>query len=395
MEAFPPLPVGTIDWTNLKDSRVYEGMRTFQHRPQAANLFSVNGHIESTYTKVDGKWSPLKFVSDPYMRIHGMAPGLNYGQQALEGFKAFRMSGESGAIALFRPDRNAVRFQHSLEVLAMPPVPSDMFLKACRAAVALNATHVPPHGSGWALYVRPQIYGTSAHLGLTAPDEYTFCVFVVPIGMHLGTQPIKALILDEFDRAAPKGTGHAKVGGNYAPVLRWSDQAKKDGFGITLHLDSARHEEVDEFSMCGFVGVRYGVSDDDVTLVVPDSPCIIDSVTSDSVQQVARSFGWKVEKRALLYTELPLLSEVLGAGTAVTLVPIKSITRRKTRLLPDGPCVQSDNESETVTYLSEEQSNGGPVYRKLLARLRGIQTGDIEDNLGWRFEIEAKDQHVG
>lgn len=59
------------------------------------------------------------------------------------------------------------------------------------------------------------------------------------------------LILEELGSAAPNGTGSAKVGGNYAPVLRWSDKAQKDVYDITLHLDSARHEEVDEFSTSG------------------------------------------------------------------------------------------------------------------------------------------------
>ncbi len=107
----------------------------------------------------------------------------------------------------------------------------------------------------------------------------------------------KALILDEFDRAAPNGTGSAKVGGNYAPVLRWSEKAYKQGFGITLHLDSARHEEIDEFSTSGFIGAL--VEGEDVTLVVPDSKNVISSVTSDSVQDLGRSFGWKVEKRSV------------------------------------------------------------------------------------------------
>lgn len=329
------------------------------------------------------------------MRIHGMAPALNYGQQALEGFKAFRMPGKPGGIALFRPDRNAMRFQHSVEVLSMPSVPVDMFLGACRAAVALNAGYVPPHESGGALYVRPQLYGSSAHLGLTTSDEYTFCVFAVPTGVYDGTQPVKALILDDFDRAAPKGTGHAKVGGNYAPVLRWSDQARTEGFGVTLHLDSERHEEVDEFSTCAFIGVRsHGGGDDDVTLVVPDSPCVIDSVTSDSMQHIARSFGWKVEKRPIRYTELPAFSEVLGAGTAVALVPIRSITRRTAGRLPACPRLRVDAESETVMYLPDEQHSGGPVYLKLLAQLRAIQLGKVQDEFGWRFEVRAEDQEV-
>lgn len=329
------------------------------------------------------------------MQIHGMSPAINYGQQALEGLKAFRMPGNPGSIAIFRPDRNAVRMQHSAEVLAMPKVPTDMFLKACRAAVALNAEFVPPYGSSWAMYLRPQLYGSSAHLGLTAPEDYTFCVFVVPTGMHLGTQSVKALILDEFDRAAPRGNGHAKIGGNYAPVLRWSDRARSEGFGITLHLDSTRHEEVDEFSMCAFVGIKSD-SEEEATVVIPDSPNVIDSVMSNSVQDVARSFGWKVEKRAVNYTELPSFSEVLGTGTAITLIPIRSITRRKMRLLTVGPRVHydSDTDAETVTFLSEDDQSGGPIYRKLLHQLRALQTGDAVDSFSWRVVVEEKDKDL-
>ncbi|KYK56083.1 branched-chain-amino-acid aminotransferase [Drechmeria coniospora] len=377
MAAFPPPPTNSIDWSNV-------GFRVRE----------VNGHIESTYSHTTGKWTPLRFVADPFMRIHGMAPALNYGQQAYEGLKAFRDPGDGG-IAIFRPDRNALRLQHSADVASMPRVPAEMFLEACRAAVALNAGFVPPHETGAAMYVRPQLYGSSAQLGLTAPDEYTFCVFVIPTGVYHGTHPVKALILDEFDRAAPNGTGSAKVGGNYAPVLRWSDKARRDGYGITLHLDSAKHEEVDEFSTSGFIGiVADNGLDGEVTLVVPDSSCVIDSVTSDSVQQMARSYGWKTEKRSIKYGELPRFTEVMAAGTAAALVPIRSITRRTTAgsaKLPAGPRVTTDGESETVTYIAETQEDAGAVCLKLLTHLKAIQLGKVKDEFGWRCAVTEKD----
>jgi len=380
MANFPPPPVNTIDWSNV-----------------GFKVREVNGHIESTWSKTTGEWSPLRFVADPYMRIHGMAPALNYGQQAYEGLKAFRTPGDK-SIAIFRPDRNAVRLQHSADVVSMPRVPVDMFLRACRAAVTLNAEFVPPHETGAAMYIRPQIYGSSAQLGLSPPDEYTFCVFVIPTGVYHGTHPVRALILDEFDRAAPHGTGNAKVGGNYAPVLRWSDAARNDGFGITLHLDSARHEEVDEFSTSGFIGAIVN-GEDDVTLVVPDSQCIIDSVTSDSILQIARSFGWKVEKRPIKYQELASFSEVMAAGTAAALVPIRSITRRKAAgqgLPADSPRVSKEegDGGETVTFLPASQEEAGPVCLKLLTQLKGIQLGKVADEFGWRLEIEEGDREV-
>lgn len=350
----------------------------------------VNGHIESSYSVKTGQWTPIKYVSDPYMRIHGMAPALNYGQQAYEGLKAFRLPNDGG-ITIFRPDRNAVRLQHSAEVACMPPVPVELFLQACKAAVALNAGYVPPHETSAAMYIRPQIYGSSAQLGLSAPEEYTFCVFVIPTGVYHGSHPVKALILDEFDRAAPNGTGHAKVGGNYAPVLRWSDRARTEGFGITLHLDSARHEDIDEFSTSGFIGVKKGSGDNDITLVVPDSKCVIDSVTSHSILELAKSYGWKVEKRVIKYTELPSFIEVFAAGTAAALVPIQSITRRGTSGFAAGPNVTRTAEAETVTYLPESQEEPGAVCLKLLTELKGIQLGKREDKFGWRFAVTEAD----
>lgn len=124
-----------------------------------------------------------------------------------------------------------------------------------------------------------------------------FCVYVMPTGVYHGIHAVKALVLEEFDRAAPDGTGSAKVGGNYAPVLKWSDKARKEGYGITLHLDSKTRSEIDEFSTSGFIGVKG--TGDDITLVTPDSKCVIASVTSDSCLDIARSLGWKTETRSV------------------------------------------------------------------------------------------------
>jgi len=242
-----------------------------------------------------GEWSSPTFVTDPFLRLHGMAPGLNYGQQAYEGMKAFRTPDNN--IAIFRPSKNAARFAHSASFISVPPVPEKLFLECVHTAVSLNAAYVPPHETGAAMYIRPLIFGSSAQLGLNPPEEYTFCVYVLPVGVYHGVHPVKALILEEFDRSAPDGTGSAKVGGNYAPVLRWSERAGKEGYGITLHLDSKTRSEIDEFSTSGFIGVKkHG---EEITLVVPDSKCVIDSVTSGSVLEIARSFGWKTECRSV------------------------------------------------------------------------------------------------
>lgn len=356
--SFPPSPVNIIDWSNL-------GFRVRE----------VNGHIESHYSVKTGKWTEPQFIKDPYLRIHGMAPGLNYGQQCYEGMKAFRSP--NNEINIFRPIQNAERMQHSASFISIPAVPTELFQKACRLAVGLNAAYVPPHETGAAMYIRPLLFGSSAQLGLNPPEEYTFCVYVLPTGVYHGTHPVDALILESFDRAAPDGTGSAKVGGNYAPVLRWSDKARNAGYGITLHLDSKTRSVVDEFSTSGFIGALK--DGENVTLVVPDSKNVIKSVTSDSVCQIAKSFGWKVEARPITYEELPSFSEVMAAGTAAALVPIKSIT------------MESKGDKFEYQNGSDEP---GPICVKLLAMLKGIQLGKIKDEFGWLDRVDKPEGYV-
>jgi branched-chain amino acid aminotransferase len=328
-----------------------------------------------------------------------MAPGLNYGQQAYEGMKAFRTPDNKG-VTIFRATKNAARMAYSTSFISIPPIPESVFLECVHAAVSLNAAYVPPHETGAAMYIRPLIFGSSAQLGLQPPEEYTFCVYVLPVGVYHGVHPVKALILEDFDRAAPDGTGSAKVGGNYAPVLRHSDKARGEGYGITLHLDSKTRSEIDEFSTSGFIGVKK--EGDNVTLVVPDSKNVIASVTSDSCLEIAKSFGWKTEVRSVsnfplfrpLYTlgyflanslmrlkikyeELPSFTEVLAAGTAAALVPIKSITR--------------NSRNDIFSYIAADSEEPGPICVKLLTTLKGIQTGNIKDTFGWNSKVEQVD----
>lgn len=216
------------------------------------------------------------------------------------------------------------------------------------------------------MYIRPLVFGSPAHLGLTPADEYTFVVYVMPVGVFHGVHAVDALILEDFDRAAPEGTGSAKLGGNYAPVLRWSERAKNEGYGITLHLDSKTRTEVDEFTTSGFVGVHK--AGEKYTVVVPDSKNVIKSVTSDSVCQIAKSLGWKVECRSIKYDEISTFTEIMAAGTAAALVPIKSITMR------------SRNDKFTYQGGSEDP---GPACEKLLTTLQSIQRGKVKDPFAW------------
>lgn len=218
-----------------------------------------------------------------------------------DNFPAFRAP--NGEIHIVRPEAHAARMNRSAELVSIQPIPEEHFLRCVNLAVAHNGDLVPPHSASAMLYVRPFVFGSGPWFQLSPTDEYTFCVFVAPISALHGVNPIDALILEDFDRAATRGVGSGKVGGNYAPVMRWSEKAKSEGYPITLHLDSQTQTEIEEFTTSAFVGIidasksRSGVT----TVVVSDSKNIVESVTSDTMVHLAKALGWAVERRTVRY----------------------------------------------------------------------------------------------
>ncbi|KAF3219038.1 hypothetical protein TWF191_005896 [Orbilia oligospora] len=348
---WPPEPTSEFDWSKLGFA-----------------ITEVAGHVETYYSRKEGKWTEPQWITDPYVKIHGLAPGMNYGQQCYEGLKAFRQ--KDGQIRIFRPEQNALRMQHSASFICLPEPPVDHFLKCVHLAVANNAAYVPPYGLGAGMYIRPLLFATGEQLGLNPPtDKYTLFVYVIPTGVYHGTHPIDALILDDFDRAAPQGTGSAKVGGNYAPVFKHAEKAKQMGYGITLHLDAKNRTHIEEFSTSGFIGMIHENKEtgEPAKIVVPQSNSVINSVTVNSCIEIAKFFGWNVEYRPVHYDELSTFNEVVAAGTAAALVPIKSITQ-----------LSKDAKFE---YLQEDEP--GPMMKELVRVLKGVQQGNEPDTFGW------------
>lgn len=310
--------------------------------------------------------------------------------------------------------------QYSADLACMAPVPEDLFVEACVRAVAGNLEFVPPYGSGGALYLRPLLLGTGPEIGLYPAPEFTFLVMVIPVGNFYksGVKPVDCLVVDNFDRgkvtpkfgdnadyfesfpskrtdqfgrdqvltllsqldlllAAPLGTGAAKLGGNYAPVLKHSSAAKEKGYAITLHLDSKTHSNIDEFSTSNFVALTYpSQSDNTPVFVAPESPSILNSVTKQSLVQLAKSFGWKVENQIVPFTDITdnRFEEIAACGTAAVITPVKTIER-------GGVTYQIGTEKTREAI--------GAGFLRLFTEMRGIQNGDIADPYGWMQPAEG------
>lgn len=256
----------------------------------------------------------------------------------------------------------------------LPPSLSRKYTIATPSSIRRKST-VPPYGSDGALYLRPLLFGSGPRIGLQPSEEYTFLIMVIPVGDYYKgglAKPVSGLIVDEYDRAAPKGVGSAKVAGNYAADLIPNVEAKKMGYPICLYLDAATHTKVEEFSTSNFIGIdnanrRY---------VTPRSPSVLPSVTNKSLQTIARDIGMTVEARDILVEELETFDEVIACGTAVVVTPIGSLTRLNA----------GGGGGASSTYRFTEDV--GETTRVLYDRVRSIQNGEVEDVHNWNFKVE-------
>lgn len=313
------------------------------------------------YQYRDGAWDEGTRCEEPYLNIHVGATALHYGQSLFEGLKAFAC--EDGHVRLFRPEMNARRMRRGADRTLMASPDEDMFVEACRQAVLANLDYVPPYGSDGALYVRPLLVGSGPRIGLQPADAYDFLVIVTPVGQYYsgGLETIPAIVVGT-DRAAPRGVGNVKLAGNYAPDLQPNLKSKKDGYPISLYLDSKSRTLVEEFSTSNFFGITK-----DGVYVTPDSDAVLPSITNDSLMQLAEANGIPVERRPVELTELENFDEVGACGTAVVVTPIQSITT------PD-----------TVYEFGEDP---GPTCLRLYEQITSIQKGQAPDELGWMTDV--------
>ena len=307
----------------------------------------------------NGKWGELETSSSEYIMLHIAATSTHYGQEVFEGLKAYR--GKDGKVRLFRCSDNAQRMMISGGYIQMAAPPVEMFVDAVKKAVKLNEHFVPPYESGATLYVRPLLIGVGAQVGVKPSDEYLFLVFVTPVGPYFktGFQPLDVMITRNSDRAAPLGTGHVKVGGNYAASMSASVEAHQLGYATCLYLDAKEKKYIDECGPANFFGIKNN------TYITPDSKSILPSITNRSLITLAEDMGMKVERRPVEVSELETFEETGACGTAAVITPIRKIFDPQNNKIYD--------------YGSE----AGPVSTKLYNQLRAIQYGDAPDIHHW------------
>lgn len=293
---------------------------------------------------------------------------LHYAQTIFEGLKAYKQP--DGTVATFRPQANAERFQTSARRMAMPELPTELFIAACDALIQQDRAWVPDSGEA-SLYLRPFMFASEVGLGVRPANEFLFIVIASPAGAYFpgGVKPVSVWLSEEYVRAVKGGTGAAKTGGNYAASLVAQAQAAAHGCDQVVWLDAVEHRWIEEM---GGMNLYFVYGDRIVTPELTGS--LLPGITRDSLLTIARDLGYTAEEGRITTedwkrdNENGTLTEVFACGTAAVITPVGSVKSERANW------TQGDGEP-------------GEVTMKLRKALLDLQTGHKADTHGWMHPL--------
>jgi len=303
-------------------------------------------------------------------------PLINYTTQyamgCFEGMKAYPQ--KDGSLSLFRPDRNAARFNASMKGLYAPAFPQDRYLAASIEFLKRNRElgYIPSYDPNWekdtfasasAVYMRPFMYSEGA-IGVGISKAPYVIISATTVSSYFKGGNTKAVITNRI-RATPNGTGWIKCAANYIPSALAKKEAEEQGYMEVIFLDAVKRKFVEEGSSCNiFFRLKNG------RLVTPAlGDTILPGITRESIIALARKEGVTVEERAISIQEVTRSCvECFVTGTAAGITPIESITWKNRE------------------YVFNNR-RPGELGSRLQSTLKGTQYGTIADTLSWTVRV--------
>lgn len=313
----------------------------------------------------NGEWGNFQIVPYGPISVSPVMSSLHYGQNFFEGLKAYNLA--DGNVSIFRPDKNAARFNRSAYRMCMPELPEEIFIQSIAALVSLDRQWIPSK-ENHSLYIRPFMFATDPYLGVQPSSTYKYMVLTGPVGAYF-SKNLKVKVETEFSRACEGGYGYAKAAGNYGGSLLPAKKAAEEGYDQIIWTDAKEHAYVEELGAANVMFMLDGV------LVTPSTrDTVLNGVTRDTVLTLAREWGIPVEERRVSVAEViegikeGKLTEAFGVGTAATITHISEIGF-------DGRIYQ----------LSDPATR--PFSNKTLKTLNEIRYGLVPDKFGWNYII--------
>ena len=306
-------------------------------------------------------WKNFRIIPFQDLNLSPACTTLHYGQTIFEGLKAYK--NEKDEILIFRPDKNAKRFNSSAERMCMPSFPEKYFINSIEELLKIEKDWIPK-GEENSLYIRPLMFAIDPYIGIKPADKYLFIIICGLAGGYY-SEPVNVKIETEYTRAVKGGVGYAKTAANYAAALYPAVQAQKEGFHQLIWTDGKEHNFVEE---SGTMNLFFVI--DNKLITPPLGDTVLDGVTRDSIISVCPELDIDIEIRKISVKEIidalgnGSMTEAFGAGTAATIAPIKTIAfKSKKYNLPEN--------------------NKLSFSKKILDYLNNLKFGKIDDKFDW------------
>lgn len=306
-------------------------------------------------------WNNFKIIPFQDLKLSPACTTLHYGQTIFEGLKAYK--NEYDDILIFRPDKNAERFNISAKRMCMPILPENIFIESINELLKIEKEWVPTSENS-SLYIRPLMFAVDPYIGIKPAEKYIFMIICGLAGGYY-SEPVNVKIETKYTRAVSGGVGFAKTAANYAAALYPAVEAQKEGYHQLIWTDGKEHNYVEE---SGTMNLFFVI--DNKLITPPLGDTVLDGVTRDSIISVCSELEIDVDIRKISINEIidalsnDQMTEAFGAGTAATIAPIKTIGyNSKNYNLP--------------------KNNETGFSHKILDYLTKIKFGMIEDKFDW------------
>jgi branched-chain amino acid aminotransferase len=261
-------------------------------------------------------WMDGEFLDWDQAKIHVLTHTLHYGNGVFEGTRAYQT--EKG-LAIFRLRDHTKRLLNSAKIVKIEVPYSLEELEEVQIEL-LRRNQFKKN-----VYIRPIIflgYGKMGLYHIGAPVQVAVAAW--EWGTYLGEEGLEKGIrvkISSFARNSVKSTfGKAKVVANYLNSQMAKYEAIEAGYQEALLLDEEGF--VAEGSGECFFIVR------DRKLITPPNDNSLESITQQTVIELAHDLGIPVERRRITRDEVYIADEAFFTGTAAEVTPIREVDGR-------------------------------------------------------------------
>ncbi|MGL1919498.1 MAG: branched-chain amino acid aminotransferase [Hyphomicrobiales bacterium] len=253
-------------------------------------------------------WMNGEFVKWADAKVHVINHAMHYASSVFEGNRAY--NGE-----VFKLEEHTERLFKSAEILDMEiPFSQTEINQACKDILTKQCLKDA--------YMRPVVWRGSEQMGISAQEtkiNVAIAVWDWPSYFSIETQ-MKGIRLTAapYQRPAPDTAPfRAKAAGLYMICTLSKHAAEAKGFDDALMLDYKGAVAESTGSNIFFIK--------DGELHTPDPYCFLNGITRQTVIQLAKDAGIKVNVRTIQPDELGDFEECFLCGTAMEIMPVAQI----------------------------------------------------------------------